>query len=409
MNESFLVGASTVDITPAPGRQMDGYMARIGTSTGVHDPLTAQVLALEHRDRHAVLVTLDVMGVSKTFTDDLRRDLAALFRTTPDATLVCASHTHAGPSGLQHWSPIGAAVLDHDLAANVRASIRQAAEQARDSRRPMWLRSAVGDVPGIGGDRNRPERPTDARLSVLAFLREDEEPGAILFHYACHPTVLSAANLEYSADFPGAARRHIREHYPDAVCLFVNGAAGNVSTRFHRRDQSFEEVDRLGRLLGDRVIQLVAQAASANPALNTSCASVLLPLRQFPVETRQVESSGNARIDVVRTQGAAIEAQLERALQGHALQPAELCALKIGEWLLLTVPGEAFNGLALALRRAHSKALVAGYANDYLGYFPTQTAVKEATYEALASAFDARAHELLRERLVALIHHMQSG
>ena len=45
--------------------------------------------------------------------------------------------------------------------------------------------------------------------------------------------------------------------------------------------------------------------------------------------------------------------------------------------------------------RIFPQALVIGYANDYLGYFPTQTAIDEATYEALSSAFDARAHQLL--------------
>ena len=243
------------------------------------------------------------MAVSRSFTDDLRRDLAALLRTSQAAILICASHTHAAPSGLQDWSPIGAAALDHKLAASIQASIQQAAEQARDRLRPVRLRSAAGEVSGIGGDRNRPQRPVDTRLSVLAFEGENGEPEAILFHYACHPTVLSADNLEYSADFPGAARQRIRERYPNAVCLFVNGAAANISTRFHRRDQSFGEVERLGRLLGDRVIELVAGASLNPPALRSVCESLHAAAARFPLEARQVEPSGNARIDTVRRKG----------------------------------------------------------------------------------------------------------
>lgn len=408
MDEQPFVGASEVEITPAPGLQMDGYMARIMASTGVHDPLKAQALVLEYGDRRAALVTLDVMAVSRGFTGELRRDLAALLRTSPDAILICASHTHSGPRGLQDWSPIGAAVLDRQLAASVQARVRQAVEQARDRRHPAQLRSAVGDVSGIGGDRNRPERRVDTRVSVLAFEGADEEPTAILFHYACHPTVLSAENLEYSADFPGAARRRLRERYPTAVCSFVNGAAGNVSTRFYRRSQSFGEVERLGRLLGNRVFELVAQASASAPALHWICESLPLPLRVFPVEARQVETTGNARIDTVRAEGATIEARLQRALQGRESQQAEVCALQIGPWTLLTVPGEAFNDLAGALRNVSPGALVAGYANDYLGYFPTQASIDDATYEALASVFDARAHTLLQARLAALIRRVQS-
>lgn len=408
MDEQFLIGASMVEITPVPGLQMDGYMARVGTSIGIHDPLTAEALVLEYGGQRAALVTLDVMAVSRSFTWELRCDLAVLLRTSPDAILICASHTHAGPRGLQDWSPIGASALDRQLAASVRAAIRLATEQANESWRPARLRSAVGGVYGIGGDRNRPERPVDARVSVLVFEGADDEPEAILFHYACHPTILSAENLEYSADFPGAARRRVRERYPNAICLFVNGAAGNVSTRFYRRGQSFGEVSRLGMLLGDRIVELVAESSHNAPALKWICESLALPLRVFPVEARQVESSGNARIDAVRAEGVTIQACLQRALQGRESQQAEVCALQIGPWALLAVPGEAFNDLAQALRNVSPTALVAGYANDYFGYFPTQASMDEATYEALSSPFDVNAHTLLQDRLAALIRRVQS-
>ncbi|MEO8394743.1 MAG: neutral/alkaline non-lysosomal ceramidase N-terminal domain-containing protein [Chloroflexota bacterium] len=408
MDQQFWVGAAAVEITPALGLRMDGYMARTGKSTGVHDPLTAAALVLEYGDRRAALITLDIMAISRGFTDGLRRDLAALLHTSPDSILICASHTHAAPSGLQDWSPIGRGILDHTLSASVHASIRQAVEQATSRLRPVRLRSAAGDVAGISGDRNRPERPVDQRVSVLAFAGEQGDPEAIIFHYACHPTILSADNLQYSADFPGAARQRIRERYPDAVSLFVNGAAANISTRFHRRDQSFAEVERLGRLLGDRVVELVGIASEDAPVLNWMGESVALPLREFPIEARQVESTGNSRIDTVRSEGAVIEATLREALQGRQSQQAQICALRLGSWTLLTVPGEAFNDLARSLREVSAQALIAGYTNDYLGYFPTQTAIDEATYEALSSAFDARAHALLQDRLSGLLHQLES-
>ncbi len=408
MDEGFRAGAAAVEITPAPGLRMDGYMARTSVSTGAHDPLLAEALVLEDGERRAALVTLDVMGVSRSFTDGLRRDLAALLLTSPDAVLICASHTHAAPSGLQDWSPIGAASLDRDLATSVRAGILQAAVEARDRLRPVRIRSVAGDIAGIGGDRNRPERPVDSRVTAFSFEGDSGEAEAILFHYACHPTILSADNLEYSADFPGAARRRLIERFPQAVPLFMNGAAGNLSTRFQRRDQSFAEVERLGNRLADRVIELLADASEDAPALESVCDSVALPLRLFPTAARQIEASGNTRIDTVRAQGATIEATLQRALAGRTSPSAEICALQVGSRILLTVPGEAFNDLAVDLHHESAEALIVGYTNDYLGYFPTQSAIDEATYEALSSAFDARAHALLKERLSELIHSLQS-
>lgn len=408
MAEQFRIGAATAEITPAPGSLMDGYMARVEGSTGTHDPLLAEALVLEYENRRAAIITLDVMGVSRSFTDALRYDLAALMGTAPDAILICASHTHAAPRGLQDWSPIGessigARGLDPQFASSVQAGIRQAVERAYGGLRPARMKSAAGEINGIGGERNHPEQAVDTRVSVMVFEDMQGEPLAILFHYACHPTVLSADNLQYSADFPGAARQSIRERYPNAVPLFVNGAAGNISTRFHRREQSFEEAARLGGLLGEKVLALVHEAAEDTPALGWLCEAVSLPLREFPTEAREAAPpSGNARIDTVRAQGAAIERGLRLALAGRETQTAELCALRVGKWTLLSVPGEAYNELAQTVRRADENALVAGYTNDYLGYFPTQAAIDDATYEALSSAFDARAHGNLGERLAGL-------
>ena len=56
-------------------------------------------------------------------------------------------------------------------------------------------------------------------------------------NYACHADVV-CQSYAISADFPGAAARKVEEAFPGALCLFVNGAAGNVAPLFTvlRRD-----------------------------------------------------------------------------------------------------------------------------------------------------------------------------
>src|SRR5204863_9138569 len=52
-------GLSKIDITPAQPVRMAGYESRKDPSQGVHDPLGARALALEHDGQHLVLVSLD--------------------------------------------------------------------------------------------------------------------------------------------------------------------------------------------------------------------------------------------------------------------------------------------------------------------------------------------------------------
>lgn len=403
MDELFVVGAAETDITPPIGLAMDGYMAREGGSTGIHDPLRAQVLVLDHHGQRAVIVALDVLGVSLSFSDRLRHALAAQIGASPDAVLIAASHTHAGPTGVQTWFPVDAAPqLDSGVTELIGERVMTAAREALTQLQPARLRAASGSAAGLGGDRNRPDQPVDTQVTTLSFHDASGAPIAVLLHYACHPTVLSAANRLYSADFPGAAREQLQAAFPGVVALYLNGAAGNISTRFHRHDQSFAEVDRLGGILAEQARALIVSATAEPATLGLARETITLPFRAFAAETRALAGTGNARLDTVRAEGAHIEAKLRQALHGRTGQTSALSALRVGRWRLLAVPGEAFSDLALALRADDPYALVVGYANDYAGYFPTQAAIDDATYEALSSPYDARATALLYQRLRAM-------
>ncbi len=407
MYGQFLVGVSETDITPPIGLVMDGYMARAGVSVCIHDPLLAQVLVLDDGRMCIAIVAMDVLAVSARFADSVRQSLATVLQTTPDAVLVCASHTHAGPAGLQDWFPVGLSVpLNAELTEMITARLIDTSQSAASRMAPARFSYGVGHIERIGSDRNEAKPAPDDRLTAFRFdalQAKNADPLAIIFHYACHPTVLGT-QLEYSADFPGAARVRIRRRYPGAICLYLNGAAGNISTRFSRCDQSFAEVTRLGSLLGDHVIALLERAESGQTDLGAACEQIDLPFRVFSgTPPTALDLTGNARIDQTTAEGAQIDAQLGQAFRGSVAHSATVCNFRLGPWHLLSVPGEAFSELAAALHEVSPYALVVGYANNYLGYLPTQRAIDSRTYEALSSPYDARAHAILLNTFCAML------
>ncbi len=399
-----LVGASEIDITPSAGLPMDGYLARgNATSQGAHDPLRAQVLVLDNGKLRLVLVTLDVLAVGGAFTRNLQQAISGLAATDPASVMVCASHTHAGPAGLQDWFPMGAFPrTTAELASEIQSRLLNAAQNALARLRPVTFSFAAGPVAGIGMDRNQPLPAADPLVTVLRFDKPDGAPAAAIFHYACHPTVLGP-QLLYSADFPGAARDRIRREYPSTICLYLNGAAGNISTRFTRQSQTFEEVERLGNLLGDHAVKLLRKSEPSLLNLGSSQVVIDLPLRAFTTAPRTIQATGHQRIDQTRAEGALLEGQLARAFAGRQWQRATLHAFQFGPLWLLGVPGEPFNELSARVRQASPFALVVGYTDDYVGYFPTQKAIDDATYEALSSPYDARALDLIATALLGWI------
>jgi neutral ceramidase len=399
------VGVAEIDITPPPGHPMAGYMARDGDSTGTHDHLFAQVLVmLVDGDQSAVLVTLDILGIDAMCANLWKQSIAHILQVPAENMMICASHTHCGPAGLQAW--FGATPSrDTQLIQFIQNRLVEAGKQAMAALQPAQLTMSSGTLEGISGDRNRPENDVDKQVTVLGFENSDHKRIAILFHFACHPTVLGADCRLYSADLPGAARKTIRSAYPEAVALYLNGAAGNVSTRFTRRSQTFDEVERLGGLLGEKVLSLLDRVEQVDPSQSTPFIvwkhfRLELPFRPLAdLPARSILETSDDQIEQTRAQGAAIEKELHDRFTGKEAQVGTLSLLGIGPCLLAFVPGEPFNDLAVATRQVSPFALVIGYANDYLGYFPTQRAIDEQTYEALSSPYDARAHALIESML----------
>jgi hypothetical protein len=394
-------GVAEIEITPPANGPMDGYLARDGESEGSHDPLLAQILILKQGEACAAVVTPDVLAVSADWAAPLRQTLAQLLDTSPAAILICPSHTHCGPLGLQTWFPLGdSPPLDVKLAQWVQARLVQAAQTAAARLRPVRLDWAQGELHGLGGDRNQPNARLDSRLTVFRLQPDDDQPMVILFHYACHPTVLGADTRLYSADFPGAARARLREVYPQAISLYLNGASGDISPRFHRRDQSFDEVNRLGSLLAERVVELLQTAQPLEgEKIGWRNFDLQLPFRSLDLMS-PVISSHTGRRAQTQAQGVALQSRMQAALAGRAGHTIQLAQLQIGACSLFGIPGEPFNALATALRRVSPLALVVGLANDYAGYFPTQAAIDAQTYEALSSPYDARALHLIEEKLL---------
>jgi len=101
MTTGLRAAAATVDITPPIGVLMDGYGARREPSRGVHDPLFARALVLEHRDQRCAIISCDLLGMHSSITAEVRHLASKRAGIAPDGLLLCATHNHAGPAGLR--------------------------------------------------------------------------------------------------------------------------------------------------------------------------------------------------------------------------------------------------------------------------------------------------------------------
>ena len=226
---------------------MAGYAARSEPATGKRTDLYAKALVLEDRaGNRGVIITLDVVGTDRKFSQNLCERLAADHKLKREQIAICSSHTHSGPVIGTNLGPLHYWVLDDEQRARIDAYEKTLIEkvvavtgEAITSLSPARIQYGNGKCTFAVNRRNNkpydkvPEKravgtlvgPVDHDVPVLSVRDLEGKLTAILFGYACHATVLSLN--EWNGDYPGYAQTILERRYPGAHALFWAGCGGD--------------------------------------------------------------------------------------------------------------------------------------------------------------------------------------
>ena len=404
-NVQTQVGWAKIEIPVAEGTPLAGYEGGSPRlASGIHDPLYVRAVTIAEGERRVCIVSCDLVAVDTNFVRRLSLKTGRWGIKSEDFFLA-ATHCHAGPAGLfEEDDTLGglfsavAGTPDHNLIDKLEECVLKAVENSILSLCPATLRAGVVESPGIGTDRNNPSSPGDGRLSVLQFETADGTH-ALIYSIACHPTVLNAENTLVSADFPGAASRAL-EQSPVQFAMFLNGSAGDVSTRFTRKSSDFDEVERLGALLAKEVRRAldILPPAQADFTLEGSAFSAKLLVRKVgsPEEAGKTLNRLKTELAAAQAQGLAkgelrqLESRCEGALMNLLYSQnrpdieylsISVRLLRIGKLLLVFFPLEVFSALTNSLREEMPELVPVGYANGYYGYLPDAAIEHTDNYE----------------------------
>jgi hypothetical protein len=428
---TLLLSAHSAPITPGPGYRLGGYLARKGVATGALDDLEASLVWLSTEDDPGVLwVALDALATDTGLTRTLADAVTTTVGIPGDRVLVCASHTHSAPEG---WTdPIHPAVpgeRDPGLVRRLTETITAAARSLAARRAPVTGRWYDGEAGPVGANRYRVDGPHDDSVGVLELRYAGGGPSALVFDYANHPTVLGPDNLAWSADWPGATRRMLGT----PVTAFLQGAAGDASSRFVRRGRDHAEVSALGGVLAGSIVRVLTQRSplTVNGPVRMTRATVPLAYRELPTAAeslqlcRQAEAEWSGlltwygdddpAVRIARTcyEGSLMLAEMAAAdgFTGTVSVPISVVSLDDVAWV--HTPFELFASLGLRIRRASPFRCtrVIGYTDGYAGYLPDADAYRDGIYEAYISLFGPDAADVVVRHCVELLrtHHAVSG
>jgi hypothetical protein len=393
-NKLFKAAAVAVDITPdldSYDIRLHGYGARGSKmAEGIHDPLFGKILVLEQGDALAVIITLDNLQIDGLLLDAVaaRADIPGI---TVESLAVCASHTHSAPaalqkrnqnmtSGLRWYQPSYYEFCVDELARGLNEAVSKL-QPARYAMRKTHVGTLVRNrrVPSYDYDTRGFSAPVetdvavDDEMIVLQFATDKDELIATLVNLAAHGTVLGADNMLISADWAGYMQASIEESC-GGVCMYANGAEGNLAPDCGAGPLGFAEAEGFGRAVASRVLELVVDTDFRRPAtLGIYAAQVDLPDYQIPNESPFLQA-GLGRDFVENFVHETYPRQIQQSL------------LRLDDVAMLTIPGEMFTELSIDFKqRAREKGigtpLVLGLANDSIGYMVTADEYGKEGYE----------------------------
>lgn len=402
MSSELKLRTARAQITPEESYPLGGFAGRTGSARGVARPLEANVVMLSTSLGRVVWITLDALAVTPSLRQAVVEEVTSACGYSAEEIVVVASHTHAAPAvwhGTIH--PVLPAIFDQSAARTVAEKIAAALLGAPE--RCVRAYFGEGEVVGVGSNRHSPDGPMDHGLGALLLAdATSDEPLAMVFDYACHPTVLGEDNLLYSPDWVGGARDAIRSRLgADVVVAYLPGAGGDVSTRFLRRERTHEEADRLGAIVGTAALEALAQAL----VLDTPMVSVERRVFLAPTRTSfddPVTSPGtrdhSARVAVSLSDGAASRSAYLAADVPPALG-VPLALVRVGSRRWIHTPFELGAVLAHQILAGASATRFIGYTDAYDGYLADADSIAAGHYEALASFFDPPTTTAIVERM----------
>ena len=216
----FRAGAGRVVITPPIGFVIDGPEHGSRISTGILDDLLARAIVLESKGTRAVLVSLDVWGLSSSLSSAIKTAAGEAAGVDADSVWLTVTGNATSPPLWRRDPQYSAysAYLPDQVSGAVLAAV--------GSLEPASMGSKGTLLPDVSTFMEGPGRPGNPALFVMAIDRADGSGIARLLNFACPASILGYST-QWTADYPGYASWALEQN-GEGLTLFSQSPSQDI-------------------------------------------------------------------------------------------------------------------------------------------------------------------------------------
>lgn len=218
------------------------------------DDLYARAYSFINDDIWFINVSCDLIGVPAKTRDLIQEELRRYYNRKDLIVVIGATHTHYSHSihDLKYEK-----FFRETLINGLKMMKYKDYESISSSYRKMHT-TPVGKSRITGYETNL------EFLSVVSFYSNDENFLNIVIHN-CHPTTLEATSPFFSSEYPGILLSKLEKAYPGVDFIFLQGAAGDISSRFIRKGKTYENMLELAENIYKETDNLLKQEEIQKP------------------------------------------------------------------------------------------------------------------------------------------------
>ena len=387
-------GVARIDLTPPAEFKaaLGGYGARMSRpATGVHDRVFAKALVFRFGNKRFALVTADILGFSPAIKPAVLKKLAAQ-GWKADQLMLLASHSHTSidmsainPRNIYRILQVG--IYQPKLFARTVERLAAVIRKADTNPVPVVVGTSSRHLSGWNRNRRRDSKTIDKELTVTRIDTRNGTPLALLVNFTAHPTFMSSKEMMFSGGWPGQMQRTVEAVVGQGVTvMYHNGAEGDQSpvSRPDSGPSRWERAERYGRELGLIVAQM-------RPKISTR-RDIIFEYRRDTIALPKP----TPHPDFMKTGGTEyglVGGMMKRFLKQMAPEQTASVAVRLGDLVIVGIPGEMVAELGLHIKKVVSKrsaarhVVIGGLADGWISYILTRKQYEHGGYESSVSFY----------------------
>jgi hypothetical protein len=405
MNDRLYAGAAKVKIQlPQDFFPYRSFRGRYFTA--LHDDLYVRVVYAEAGEQQLIFVSIELADLGDI--PQWQEKIRAVSGVQPEHIFITVPHNHLAPHVSDDWhQEVEDVEKTIAFGQAVEEALIAAVKQAVTGKEPASVAFANGTC-DINMNRDYLPRPhsvvdhnphgiSDKTVGVVRFANGQGQPIAFLINYAVHCSVMMNVFMEdggmhVSGDLCGATSHIVEQAYEkEPVALWTSGAAADQNPKYMvfpdptggpGGPPDFEHFHSPGEG-GYLIVEMQAKTLADEVLWVSDC---------MDNDKTQVSLSCAQQIITVPGQKKAPPfVQGDLTYQFEADQPVSmrLGLIKIGDILIVTVPGEIVASIGLAVKEAlggySQKVMVVTHCNGSLSYMSDAAGYANRYGEAIRS------------------------